>query len=92
MRPVQDPTLHKSPKFTPEQHLAFAVVMQAIEELNSSDERVKFEAHEFFLQPSGPWADMRRFYFDALDLNDDYVHASLTARLDPPERPHKKWT
>jgi DNA-binding MarR family transcriptional regulator len=85
-------SLYHSSRLTPEKALAFAVVLQAIEDLGSQDEITRFEAHEFFLQPDGPWADMRRFYFSALDIDDGAAYEHLTARLDPPERPNKKWT
>lgn len=62
---------------TPEQALAVAVILQAISDLQSKDEQERFEAHEFFLQPKGPWADMRRFYFQAVRLDDDWLHAHL---------------
>lgn len=76
----------------PEQALAVAVILQAIHDLGSSDELVRFEAHEFFLQPKGPWAEMRQFYFSAVQLDDEWLHEHLARRLDPPERPDKKWT
>lgn len=77
---------------TPEQALAVAVIMQAIQDLQSKDEQDRFEAHEFFLQPKGPWADMRRFYFQAVSLDDDWLHEHLDRRLEPPERPERKWS
>ena len=77
---------------TPEQALAVAVIFQAIADLQSSDELVRFEAHEFFLQPKGPWADMRKFYFAAVDLDDEWLREHLEHRLEPPERPNKKWS
>jgi len=77
---------------TPEQALAVAVILQAISDLQSKDEQERFEAHEFFLQPKGPWADMRRFYFQAVRLDDEWLHEHLSARLEPPERPDKKWS
>lgn len=79
-------------KGTPEQELALAVVLRAVEDLDCSDEQERFEAHEFFLQPKGPWADMRRFYFALLGLEDEWLHEHLTARLTAPERPERKWS
>ena len=75
---------------TPEEELIFAVVIQAVDDLQSSDEQARFEAHEFFLQQRGGWADMRRFYFDLLGLDAQRVLDALKTRLtDPPERPGK---
>ena len=70
--------------------LLAAVVLQAVDDLSASDETIRWEAHEFFLQPHGGWADMRRFLFDALALNEGKVLASLASRLSPPERPDKR--
>lgn len=78
---------------TPEQALIFAIVRTAIEDLNSDDEQVRFEAFEFMLQPTGPLAESRRTYFSILGLDEDAVQYALRDRLnDPPERPDKKWT
>ena len=92
-----DPTRQKlrtsyGHRTTPEQALAVAVILQAVEDLGSEDETERFEAHEFFLQPKGPWAEMRRFYFQAVSLDEEWLHAHFAARLEPPERPDKKWT
>lgn len=76
----------------PEQSLAAAVIIQAIHDLESRNEVARFEAHEFFLQESGPWADMRRFYFQAIQIDEAVVHEAFKQRLDPPERPEKKCT
>ncbi len=76
----------------PSRALLAAVVLQAVDDLTASDEAIRWEAHEFFLQPRGGWAEMRRFYFDALGLNEGKVLASLAPRLSAPERPEKKWT
>jgi hypothetical protein len=76
----------------PSRALLAAVVLQAVDDLTASDETVRWEAHEFFLQPRGGWAEMRRFYFDALGLDEGKVLASLAPRLSAPERPEKKWT
>lgn len=77
---------------SPEQALAAAVIMRAIEDLESTDEIVRFEAHEFFLQPKGPWAEMRQFYFSAVNLDDEWLREHLAERLDPPERPDRRWS
>lgn len=77
---------------TPEQALAVAVILTAIQDLQSNDEQDRWEAHEFFLQPKGPWAEMRRFYFQAVNLDDVWLQQYLSARLNPPERPYRKWT
>lgn len=77
---------------SPEQAVCVAVIVQALHDLESKDEVARFEAHEFFLQKSGAWADMRRFYFQAIQIDEQVVHEALKQRLDPPERPEKKWT
>ena len=77
---------------TPEQDLCFAVVRQAVEDLESSDEEACFEAHEFLFQKRGGWADMRRMYFSLIGLDEDSVQEHLAPHYDPPERPDKKWT
>jgi len=80
---------------TPELELIFAVVKLAVDDLESNDEQVRFEANEFFLQPRGGWANMRRYYFSLLGLNEERVVEALRDRLDPPERPERKpktWT
>lgn len=76
----------------PEQSLLAAVVLQAVEDLDSTDELARWEAHEFFLQPHGGWADMRRFYFGALGLDEGKVLEKLRPRLAPPERPERRLT
>lgn len=87
-----DPNQYRELATTPEQQLALAVILTAIEDLQSSDEIDRWEAHEFFLQPKGEWADMRRFYFDVVGVDHEKVHAHLVATLEPPERPDRKWT
>jgi hypothetical protein len=77
---------------TPEQALAVAVILQAVSDLTSKDEQERFEAHEFFLQPKGSWAYWRRFYFQAVNLDDEWLRQHLEHRLTPPERPDRKWT
>lgn len=80
---------------TPELELIFAIVKQAVDDLESNDEQVRFEANEFFLQPRGGWAVMRRHYFSLLGLEEGRVLHALRDRLDPPERPDRKpktWT
>lgn len=76
----------------PERALLAAIVLQAVTDLDDPDETARYEAHEFFLQPRGGWADMRKFYFDALGLDEDRVLASLRPRLSPPERPEVRLT
>ncbi|TCP59768.1 hypothetical protein EV663_11664 [Rhodovulum bhavnagarense] len=76
----------------PEQALAAAVVLRALEDLGSSDETERFEAHEWFLQRRGPWAASRRFWLTLAGLDEEQVHDFLTRHLDPPERPEKSWT
>ncbi|MBA3911121.1 MAG: hypothetical protein C0524_14915 [Rhodobacter sp.] len=76
----------------PERALLAAIVLQAIEDLDDPDETARYEAHEFFLQPRGGWADQRRFFFDALGLDERRVLASLRPRLSPPERPEVRLT
>jgi hypothetical protein len=76
----------------PERALLAAIVLQAVTDLNDPDETVRFEAHEFFLQRRGGWADMRKFYFDALGFDERRVLASLGPRLSPPERPEVRLT
>jgi hypothetical protein len=71
----------------PERALFSAIVLQAVDDLSVSDETVRWEAHEFFMQPRGGWADSRRFFFDALGLDERKVLAKLASRLSPPERP-----
>lgn len=88
---LADPNVQPRP-FLPEQELAFAVIMQAIEDLESSDEQLRWEAHEFFLQPKGPSAEMRAFFFEAVGLDHEAVYQALTGKLEPPERPMRKWT
>jgi hypothetical protein len=93
MKLAIDPTRQEDPRTaSPEQLLALAVIEQALADLSSNDELIRFEAHEFFLQTRGDAATMRRLYFDALGLDDEYILAQMQATLDPPERPHKKWT
>ncbi len=77
---------------SPEQELLFAAVKLAIEDLQSNEEEVKYEAHQFLFQRSGGWADMRRHYFDLLGLDEESVQANIAHICDPPERPEKKWT
>ncbi len=62
---------------TPELELIFAVVKLAVDDLESNDEQVRFEANEFFLQPRGGWADMRRYYFSLLGLDEERVVEAL---------------
>lgn len=76
----------------PERALFSAIVLQAIEDLNSNDETACYEAHQFFMAQAGGWADMRKFYFDALGLDEGKVLASLAPRLSPPERPEARLT
>lgn len=73
----------------PEVALLSAVVLRAIEDLDvQDDEMARFEAFEFFLQPAGPWADMRRFYLDALGIEESLLLRALAPKLiDPPEHP-----
>lgn len=87
-----DPSDHPEQQATPELGLHLAIVLQVIEDLTSSDERVCFDAHEFLLQPRGPWAESRRLYFGLLGLDEESVVQALRGRLNPPERPSKKWT
>lgn len=80
---------------TPELELIFAVVRQSVEDLTSSDEEARWEAHEFWMQPKGPWAESRRLYLTLLGLDEGRILHALRDRLDPPERPErkqKKWT
>lgn len=77
---------------TPEQALAAAVVLRAIEDLGSKDETERFEAAEFLLQPRGPWAESRRFFFGVIGVDDEVVREYYAAHLEPPERPDKAWT
>lgn len=76
----------------PERALLAAVVLQAVMDLDDLDETVRFEAHEFFLQRRGGWADQRRFFFDALGLDEGKVLAELETRFAPPERPKVRLT
>lgn len=76
----------------PERALFSAVILQAVDDLSDKDETVRFEAHEFFLQQHGGWADKRRFFFGALGLDEARVLAAIAPRLSPPERPEKRWT
>lgn len=76
----------------PERALLAAIVLQAVTDLDDTDETVRYEAHEFFLQPRGGWADQRRFFFDALGLDEGKVLAALAPRLAPPERPEVRLT
>lgn len=77
---------------TPEQELCFAVVKLAVEDLKSSNEEDRYEAHEFLFQKRGGWADMRRMYFALIGLDEDSVQERLAPHYDPPERPEKKWS
>ncbi len=76
---------------TPSRSLLCAVVLQAILDLDDRDETVKWEANEFFLSERGGWADMRRFYFEALGLDEARVLTALRPKLTAPERPSKRW-
>lgn len=76
----------------PERALLAAVVLQAVADLDDPDENARYEAHQFFMARHGGWADMRRFYFDALGLDEGRVLASLGPRLSPPERPEVRLT
>lgn len=72
----------------PEVELLTAVVQQAVEDLNSPDETARFEAHEFFLQRKGAWAEMRSFYIEALGIDETALLKALAPRMtDPPEHP-----
>lgn len=75
-----------------ERALLAAVILQAIDDLSDKDETVRFEAHEFFLQQHGGWAEQRRFYFGALGLEESSVLTALAGKLAPPERPERRWT
>jgi hypothetical protein len=76
----------------PERSLLAAIVLQAVSDLDDSDVTVRHEAHQFLMARSGGWADMRKFYFDALGLDEGKVLASLAPRLSPPERPEVRLT
>lgn len=73
----------------PEIHLLFAILIQAIEDLESSDDKVRFEAHEFFLQPKGGWRDARDNLLTACGLDEEAVLLAIKDRIEdpPPERP-----
>lgn len=76
----------------PERALLAAIVLQAIEDLDEKDEMACYEAHQFFMAETGGWAEQRRFFFDALGLDEARVLASLRPRLSPPERPEVRLT
>lgn len=76
----------------PERALLAAIVLQAIEDLDEKDETACYEAHQFFMAETGGWAEQRRFFFDALGLDEARVLASLRPRLSPPERPEVRLT
>lgn len=73
----------------PEIHLLFAILIQAVEDLESSDEKVRFEAHEFFLQPKGGWREARDNLLTACGLDEEAVRLAIKDRLQdpPPENP-----
>lgn len=77
---------------TPESALLSAIILKAVEDLTSNDDTVRFEAHEFFLQKKGPWADSRRHLFDAAGLDEEAVCNTLSRKLTPPEKPVRKWS
>lgn len=75
----------------PEYRLLLSVLSLAVEDLTSSDERIRWEAHEFFLQQKGSWADHRRFLLDALGIDEQAMLAAIEDRLAPlpPEKPEQ---
>jgi len=76
----------------PEQALCLAVILHALDDLNSKDEEARFEAKEFFMQPKGPWAESRRFFFSAVQIDDEWIREEVMKRYEPEERPDKQWT
>jgi hypothetical protein len=76
---------------SPHRSLLSAVVLQAVQDLDDKDETVKWEANEFFLAERGGWADMRKFYFGALGLDEARVLTALGSKLTAPERPSRRW-
>lgn len=71
----------------PSQSLLAAVVVQAVDDLDSSDRIAKYEANLFFREQEGGWADMRKFYFGALGIHEAKAIASLTPRFSDVEPP-----
>lgn len=76
---------------SPHRSLLSAAVLQAVQDLDDKDETVKWEANEFFLAERGGWADMRRFFFGALGLDEARVLTALGSKLTAPERPSRRW-
>jgi hypothetical protein len=78
-------------KTNPSHELLIAVMVQAVEDLGSADEMTAWEAHEFWLQERGAWAESRAFFLGALGLNEDAVRRGLRGKLQnpPPERPER---
>lgn len=72
--------------------LLAAVVLQAIEDLDSTLPLERWEAIEFFAAPDGPWAEQRRLYFDALGLDEAKVQGQLAERLIRFEKPAERLT
>ncbi|WFE74253.1 helix-turn-helix domain-containing protein [Roseinatronobacter sp. S2] len=91
-RPGTDPTCFRPEITSKEVGLLVAVLQRAIDDLGDPDDVVAFEAHEFFLQPRGPWAQSRRDLLDALGLDEEAVLTRLRPRFrnPAPERPFKR--
>lgn len=80
---------------TPEQHLYFAVMKQAVADLVGGTkeephraELVRKEAIAFFTDRIGPWADMRAEVCEAIDRDPDEVRAAIIEALDGGDLPH----
>ena len=91
----EDPDGGGEARRTSPEHLLWTdVVTQAIRDLKSRDEVERYEAHEFFMQPKGPWAESRRHIFRLLDIDDEAFRGLLqrakrlpTDLSEMPERP-----
>lgn len=80
---------------TPEQHLYFAVMKQAVADLVGGTkeephraELVRKEAIAFFTDRVGPWADMRAEVCEAIDRDPDEVRAAIIEALDGGDLPY----
>ena len=71
----------------PSHALLVAVVVQAVDDLDSPYPVVKYEANRFFREPVGGWAEMRRFYFGALGLDEGKALAAIEHRFSDVEPP-----
>ena len=72
---------------SPSHALLAAVVVQAVDDLTCSDKVAKWEANLFFREQVGGWAEMRKFYFDALGIHEAKAVEALAARFSDVEMP-----